>query len=343
MITSLTVLQAFPAARSTTNPYLIMLADSLRAIPGIHVLNFSWKTALLRRFDVFHVHWPEILVNGQTPLKKLVRQILTLALILKLAMTRTPIVRTVHNVRIPDGISLRETLILKLIERRTTYCVTLNPQTIPLKGKPSSIILHGHYRDWFSAHPRANVESGRIGYFGLIRRYKGVEGLISAFRDTGALEPGLSLHIGGKPSTAKLSTELTDLASDDERIRLDLKFISDEELVDTVTSSELIVLPYRFMHNSGGALAALSLHRPVLLPDNTVNRQLADEMGDGWVYLFKGELTAHDIVRTVHKVRRQDRSSTPDLGARAWNDAGTQHVRAYRRAMSLLEHKRKAA
>jgi beta-1,4-mannosyltransferase len=64
---ALTVLQGFPVPRPTTNPYLVMLAQSLREQPGVTVLPFSWRTALVGRFDVYHSHWPEILVGGRTP------------------------------------------------------------------------------------------------------------------------------------------------------------------------------------------------------------------------------------------------------------------------------------
>ena len=50
------------------------------------------------------------------------------------------------------------------------------------------------------------------------------------------------------------------------------------------------MLPYRHMHNSGAALTALSLDRPVLVPETDVNRDLARETGPGWVVTFAGEL-----------------------------------------------------
>ena len=102
---SFVVLQSFPPPRSTTNPYVVMLADSLRALPTVEVRYFSWKTALLSRYDVFHAHWPEILASGRSPLRKLVRQALFVLLLLKLRITRTPAVRTLHNLHLPDGIS----------------------------------------------------------------------------------------------------------------------------------------------------------------------------------------------------------------------------------------------
>jgi beta-1,4-mannosyltransferase len=332
----LVVLQSFPAPKPTTNPYLVLLAESLRAVPGVTVKTFAWRTALFGRYDVFHTHWPEILVTGHGPVKTLAKQVLTAALIARLWVTRTPLVRTVHNVGEPEGLSRVQRMLLERLERRTTLRIRLNPTT-DIPSGPFVTIPHGHYRDWFARYPARESVPGQLGYFGLIRRYKGVEGLLTAFRGLGSagLALGaLSLRIGGHPSSTELAEAVRGLAADDPRIALRLTFLSDGEVVELVTSSELVVLPYRFMHNSGGAFAALSLDRPVLLPDNAVNRLLAEEVGPGWVRLYAGELTGDALVAALSELRAGRPGGRPDLGARDWKRAGADHVAAYRRAIA---------
>jgi len=335
----LVVLQAFPLPRPTTNPYLVLLAEAVRSVPGVRVLNFSYRNAFFARYDVYHSHWPEILVSGHSPLKKLARQALALAFLTRLALTRTPIVRTIHNLERPDGISRRESKLLDLIDRMTTLRIRLNATTDLESGQAFETILHGHYRSWYDAVPKRGMVPGQVGYFGLIRRYKGVEVLLTAFRETAGATPALTLRIGGKPSSSELEQSIATLSDGDDRVSTALHFLPDAELVDIVTTSEIIVLPYRFMHNSGGALTALSLERPVLLPDNEVNRLLADEVGPGWVYRYSGELTADDLIQTVASVRTGERTARPDLENRAWGEAGRAHVAAYRRAMGI-RHRR---
>jgi len=332
----LTVLQSFPVPRRTTNPYLVMLERSLRATPRTVVLNFSWRCALLAKYDVFHVHWPEILVNGRSPLKKLARQALTVALLIRLRVTSTPIVRTVHNVTVPQGISRRESFLLGIIERQTTLRIRLNNTTSVPEGSPHVTIPHGDYRGWFSGYPATTVVPGQLAYVGLIRRYKGVEGLIRAFRGTEDLLTNLSLRLAGNPSTNELAASITKLSLPDPRIKLNLEFISDEALVSVVTSSELVVLPYRFMHNSGGTLMALSLNRPVLVPDNTVNRKLSREVGPGWVFTYEGDLTAERLAQTILEIRKNKPRAAPNFSGRNWDHAAQAHVRAYREALSAL-------
>ena len=65
-----------------------------------------------RGYDVFHAHWPEILVNGHRPLKTAVRQVLFLVMLIRLRLRGTAIVRTLHNLELPDGISRRESVLL---------------------------------------------------------------------------------------------------------------------------------------------------------------------------------------------------------------------------------------
>jgi len=339
----LVVQQSFPDPRPTTNPYLIMLRDAIAAQPDVEVGTFTWRRALLGRYDVFHVHWPEILVSGHSPLKKLVRQVLTLGLVVKLRVTRTPIVRTAHNLDLPTGIGRRERWLLKLIDRWTTLRIRLNPLTPVPEGSPVETIEHGHYREWFARYPRHAAIPGRLAYVGLVRRYKGVEALVAAFRDAfrdRPDEPPASLNVSGRPSSDDLVQQLQQEARGDDRIFLRFAFLTDEELVAAVTEAELIVLPYREMHNSGGALSSLSLDRPVLVPDNDVNRLLAREVGEVWVQRYAPPLRPEHLEAALAAVRTRDPGDRPDLDARGWDETGRRHVAAYRRAIELRRGRR---
>lgn len=330
----ITVLQSFPVPRPHSNPYTELLSRSLQNLPDVTVVNFSWRRALTGRYDVFHVHWPEILVDGRSPAKKAVRQLLTVMLLVKLGLRAIPMVRTVHNVGLPQGISRREKTLLRVIERRTAMCIRLNAHTEVSRVMPVVTVPHGDYRSWYAQHAKRSTVPGQFGYVGLVRRYKGVESLVAAFSGTAGDHPQLTLRVGGRPSTAALAAAIEALAGGDPRTELNLRQLSDGELVDIVTSSELVVLPYRFMHNSAGALTALSLGRPVLVPDNEVNRSLREEVGPGWVYLYQGDLVSETLTRTLQSVRSDVRSPEPDLSNRGWDETGRLHADAYRKVLS---------
>lgn len=325
----LVVLQSFPTPRPTTNPYIVMLLRSLQEHPEVDVRTFGWRTALLGSYDIFHVHWPELLMHGRTPLRTTTHRLLFAALLLRLLLKRTTVVRTLHNLRRPSGISRLQNLLLAGLERQTTWVILLNTSAVSTIPAPNTTIIHGHYRDWFAPYERPVPVSGRLAYFGLIRPYKGVERLLETFRQL----PGnaYSLTVSGQPVPPELGRRVQELAVQDDRVDLHLAYLSDADLVRVAGEAQIIVLPYLDMHNSGGSLAALSLDRPVLVPANEVNASLAAEVGEGWVYQFEGDLTSKNLeAALVAAESRSDRQ--PDLSRRNWHGAGEQHATVYRSA-----------
>lgn len=325
------VMQSLGVPRPTTNPYNKMLDEALGSTPGLKHLRFSWKTALFGRYDAFHWHWPEAKMHGSSWWKSAGKFALTAALVMRHRLSRRiAVVRTVHNIELPDDTPARLRL-LRFIERHTDYRIVINETTPLPAGAPHSLILHGHYRDWYAAFPSAERVPGRLGSFGGIRRYKGLEGFIDAYAEAVVVEPGLSLRIGGRPSTPELGDDLRARTADLPGVELQLDFLSDAELVQLATSSELIVLAYRFMHNSGSVLAALSMARPVLVPRNEANEALAREVGAEWVRMYDDDLDAPAIVdawRTASAL-----TGSPDLSRREWADAGRAHADAFRAAV----------
>jgi beta-1,4-mannosyltransferase len=380
----LVVQQSFPEPRATTNPYLVLLAESVAAQPGVTVRMFSWRSALFGSYDVFHVHWPEILVTGGSGVKTLARQALTALWLLRLRMTGVALVRTLHNPVPHAGVTRLQRILLDLIDAQTALFICLNAETPQQPGRAYEVILHGHYRDWFGrvaaaeagaerrAAPdeRAGAVPGRIAYVGLIRPYKGVVELVDVFRSVGRTTglvaaagagsgeglSSVSLQVAGSPRTPELAAQLTRLAELDARVQLDLRYLSDAELMRVVADAELVVLPYHELHNSGSVLAALSLDRPVLVPANAVTDALSAEVGPGWVYRYDGVLTASALtealglaharqivvgrreytpVVSVASAAHAAERSRPDLSRREWAEAGERHIAAYRRALAL--------
>lgn len=327
------VMESTPAIRPTTNPYIVQLVEALRARPGLEVHLFSFRRAILGRYDVFHVHWPEALLTATSGPRRWRRRVLTLAMLLRLRITRTPLVRTWHNLERPQGLGRVDGFLLDLADRWTTLRIALNPVSTFTDDKPSVVIPHGHYRDWYGRQRAEARVPGRVAYVGLIRRYKGVENLVTAFR---ALDrPGPTLRVSGRPSTDDLARSLEDLAGDDPRIGFDFSFLDDAAFVRELTSATLVVLPYHHMHNSGVALAALSVDRPTLVPDTAFNRLLAEEVGPGWLYFFSGELTTAALEDALAAVEASPPTGRPNLDRRDWPTAGADHEAAFRRALAL--------
>ncbi|MFT3877009.1 MAG: glycosyltransferase [Propioniciclava sp.] len=333
--TNLRVMHSFRRPRPTSNPYIHMLDEALVNTPGLDHLRFSWREAFFGRYDAIHFHWPEVFLGGRTRLRRVVKAARFQLLLWRLRITRTAIVRTVHNLELPTDLNGWETRMLRFIQQRPAMSITLNDQT--QVAAPTALIPHGHYVDWFRDMPQNEAIPGRIGFVGLVRRYKGVESLLAAFEELRQQRDDVTLAISGRPTSDEIRQELESLAARAPGVSLRLEYLSEEDFAQAVTGSSLIVLPYVHMHNSGSALAALSLARPVLVPDNAVNRALREEVGEGWVHLFAGTLSAQDVDQALQSGIP---GSLPDLSARGWSEAGTAHRDAYRRAVEATRTKR---
>ena len=330
-------MQSFGVPRATTNPYIRMLDSALASAPEIVHLRFDRRRALFGRYDVFHFHWPETLLGGSTRTRVAIRRIFFALLLARLRLSRRiAVVRTVHNIELPHDVTPWERKMLRGVIARADFLILLNDETPVDEHAQSTVIHHGDFRSWFESLgvSKERPTSDQIGFVGLIRRYKGVEGLISAFRGTAPEAQSMRLQIAGRPTSDDLAAEIRALAGDDPRIDLDLRYLSEAEFVSAVTQTEGIVLPYRFMHNSGTVLAVLSLDRPVLVPRTPVNENLAEEVGPGWIRMFDGELQSADLVSFLPSVRAERQSDVPDLSARTWEEVGTRHAAAYRTAVS---------
>lgn len=331
-MTGIRVLQSFPAPRETTNPYLHMLLAAEQGTAGLEVSTFTWRRALTDRYDVLHVHWPEVLLHATTRPRRLARALVVAVLVLRLVLRRTVVVRTQHNLGAHEAQPWTRRALLAALDSRTRAVVRLNERTPVRDGAAAVTIPHGHYRPWFAGVEQAPRRPGTLAFVGLVRPYKNVEALLDVFAATRSELPGARLVVAGRVSDAALEAAVRERAAGDDRVVLDLRHLTDPELAGVVTAAELVVLPYREMHNSGVVLMALSLGRPVLVPDNEVSRALAAEVGPGWVHTYTGELTPAVLTRSLAAAATA--TGSPRLDDRGWEGVGTAHLSAYRAALA---------
>lgn len=259
----------------------------------------SVRDVLLQNYDVFHIHWPEIMIRGKSRLQTWVRKLAFLVMLSILYLRKTPVVRTIHNVKPHESTTRLERLLLSLLDKRTSTYVVLNHATPTPGTKESAYIPHPHYKASYTAPSSSMPKPGRLLFFGFIRPYKGVETLINAFKATS--DPSLSLHVLGRPYDSHIESTIKSLALGDERIYCRLDYIPEEDVIEAFGQAELVVLPYQDADsNSGVTLLALSLNRPVLARASLVNEQLAEEVGRQWLIQFEGELDAASLSNAAH-------------------------------------------
>lgn len=311
-------------------------ADHMAAVEtrDLNVLFFSWRRALLGRYDIFHVHWPEYLARASHGTRGWVKRAAVRLLVLRLRLKRTPVVWTMHNLDPHEAASRGERSRMRALLNRVSVGISLNPAQPSAVQVPTVYIPHGHYKERFARHLQSEMETGRIVFFGLIRPYKNVSRLIEVFAE--GARPGEFLSVVGRPQEEWLRTEIVEAAAGIEQIGLDLRFVADEELVAEVTRAQLVVLPYLEMNNSGALFVALSLGRPVLVPRSAVNEAIAAEVGSEWMWLFDGEMTADLLRRGIEWSQTPRTERTPAMAQRDWDAIGARHRDLYR---SLADRK----
>jgi len=336
------------AARSRKGaPSLVVLQSVSRPSAGIdytselerhaptdvHYRYFNWPRAILGRYDLLHMHWPEYWIRNAHPVKRGLQTVLFPVLLARLAMTRTPVVRTLHNVTPHEQGSRLERMLLGLLDRLTTVSVRLNKQTPAPQVGDVVDIPHGDFNAFRTLVQPTGPRPGRVLFFGHVRRYKAVPQLVAQFGRVTA--PDARLRVTGSVKEPTLEQELRRVAEDDPRVSLDLRFIADEDLAREVNESTLVALPYEEMHNSGAVFVALSLGRPVLVPASSTADEIAAEVGERWVHRYRAPLSStqlEDALRRAAELLDQD-TTGPDLSNRSWPAIAQQYRETYFRAV----------
>lgn len=338
--------QAEPAFRTeAANPYNGRLYRALHA-HGAHVRDLSYWRLLTVRTDVVHLHWPDLsFLSGSRRVIHIARLTIFYGA-LRVARSRGAVlVWTVHNVLGHEERSsprIRRAA-ERLLLRNVDGIIGLSSQGVAaaraaypvLRDVPAAVTPHGHYREAYDFDVSRADSRRRLGLhpdrpvvatIGQIRRYKNIPHLIRVFR---SLEHDATLLVAGKAAPAELEREIRDAAADDPRVVLDLRFVPDAEVPVVLAASDLVVLPYQRIQNSGSAILAASADRPVLVPALGAMAELREQLGVAWVRLYDGELTVGELRDALAWASDSDRPARADVSALDWDAIAELTLDAY--------------
>jgi beta-1,4-mannosyltransferase len=312
------------------NPYLRLWTGAAQR-SGARLLPLRRATVLAGgadRPDWVHLQWPERALRAprSRPAARAVARLLGLVAIARLRRARVLV--TAHNVWSHERAHRRlEPWMWRLLGLLCTDLHLLSGATAAefLAAHPTfrrarrHVIPHGNYDPVIAGEPSRSAARAELGLpadakvvltFGLLRGYKGVGELLAAF--AGLDDPQAALIVAGRAPDERLARDLDAVA--DPRVTVLPRFLEDAELVRCIRAADWVVLPYREVLNSGSALMALTLGRPVLLPSTPSFAGLRDEVGDEWVRLLDGPLTPGDLAR----LERRGGDDRPDLSWCSW-------------------------
>jgi glycosyltransferase involved in cell wall biosynthesis len=139
-----------------------------------------------------------------------------------------------------------------------------------------------------------------------------------------------SVRVVGEPANPRYGDKLAKLAAPHSNVAVELGYLADSELASEILASEAVVLPYHQLYNSGAALLALTLGRPVVVPATPTMRELREEVGAEWVCIYEGDLTGAVLDSVVTEFLPTPRGALPPLSARRWDSVGRAYAALYR-------------
>jgi len=277
------------------NPYQSLLSKSLEHQDvRVKFSNYA-KPSLLRlkktlneteKPDIIHLHWTHPYFEHFTWDRGWRFKLKLLCLAVDLCLVRLQgikIIWTVHNLishenRKPENELACRRVIAYFCHKMIAHSESakqLIASTYQVNVGKISVIHHGNYCNSYKVEDgfvkQAQLRYGLqktdtvLLFIGAIRKYKGIKELISAFEKLD--QHKIKLVIAGKPLEQDEYDWLSEMASKNTGLSIDLRFIPDEEIASIVSVADAVIIPYLKTLTSGSAILAMSFGKALILPN----------------------------------------------------------------------------
>ena len=324
-------------SRVRMNPYVSLLQQALRGAgvacstaDGLSPrLVQSWR----RTVDIVHVHWLELLYAAPRRSSSLRRLGAALGGLVWTKALGLKLVYTAHNLEPHERSSgpldrplgtrtfgLSNRALIALSDAVHVHDQESRRALETRYGRHARVyvIPHGSYIGAYPNNCTKSQAREKLGleqdasamlFLGQIRRYKGIEELVAAFRQM--RDGDCVLMIAGNVHDAAYAKELAALTRDDPRIVRWFEYVRDAELQYFMNACDACVLPYHEVTTSGAAILAFSFGRPIIAPQLGGFPELAAG-GRGITYAPN---PADSLLGALQRARDWD---AVEGGARAW-------------------------
>jgi beta-1,4-mannosyltransferase len=282
------------------NPYQSLLAQSLEQI-GIKVEVVQAGSRLLRtavreqKPDCIHFHSLYYLFIAPTSLRAWLRSFQTLFWLLTLRLSGKILIWTVHDLQGHNDQNPRVDWFFSFCFSRLAQGIILHSERIQrqfvqqfrlAKTHRLYVIPHGHYLDHYpndiqpaEAHQSLDLKADQLTFLflGLIRPYKGLPELISAFQSLSATSTQLA--IAGKPASKDIANQIEEFVHGDLDIHFWPTYIADDQIQVYMNAADVVVFPYRRILTSGSIILAMSFGRACIAPQQGGIEDVLDSSG----------------------------------------------------------------
>lgn len=211
-----------------------------------------------------------------------------------------------------------------------THLYPVDERKVAVVPHPAYVGVYPEYAAQADCRSRLGL-SGRdlvVGLVGALRPYKRVEELHRACQEVSSPTRRVRLLVAGEVIGANtvMAEAIGTLRRDPWATLLPRK-LTDREMSEAVLACDVIACAYDSPLTSGASLLAMSLRRPVILPDRPISRDLA---GDGGLYYdiedphalagCIGDLDRDDLAHRGHLARKRAEAFRFDLVAERFAD-----------------------
>lgn len=192
-------------------------------------------------------------------------------IIISLLPSRIIKIKTIHDVKVHIGEQNLFSNFLSWIDIKLSNILIVlsehsKEQLIKRIGVKKNIIVIPHanfgiYKQFDYNKINKQSINNRIGFIGRINKYKGLNILLSSFKDIIKENPNLRLLIAGNGNCAEYEKDFKEL---NKSLDLDIRWIADDEMASVISKVDIIILPYIEASQSGIIPLAYSLGKPVI-------------------------------------------------------------------------------
>jgi beta-1,4-mannosyltransferase len=342
------------------NPYQALLYNALVQIDVGQVYEFTPSKIILTKGNkILHIHWPDVFLATAKGWRFWAKLFSLRVLFVITGFLRIPIVWTAHNIKRTGqhNAALMEKFFWPWFAHKIDGIIYMNKSS-KLKAEelfanwsqvPNAVIPHGHYGPIIAANnlmpPSAINKKPNVLFFGSITKYKNANKLLETFLE---LPLGFAtLRIKGKMSNIEPDNELLKILDSlpydqKENVFFENRFLDDNELIQAIRESDLVVFPYSDVLNSGAAIFALSVGKPILASDTPLFRDLKEQVGDDWVRLISDVLDADMLLRAIkHSIKLRDSTKKPDLSVFDWYLVAQKTKEFYENVLSVRSQRKR--
>lgn len=205
-----------------------------------------------------------------------------------------------------------------------------------VKKMKVKIIKHGHYLnsiriiDKNIARKYLNIskEDKIMLFFGQIKYVKGLDILIEAMK---YIDPSIKLIIAGKPQDNSIDDieNLINIYKLNNRIIKIIKYINDDEKDYIYSATDIVILPYRKIYQSGVLLMALSFGLPCIVSDLPSNLEIINN-NNGYIFKSEDALSLANEIDKYFSVKKNENNKNMSIIRSTiknynWNDIAKEY------------------